>query len=141
MRTLDLSFGVSGAWIGNFTALAAYQPYIALITLTALGYGFYSVYWRAPPLCEGEACERPLPRPVVKSGLWLGAMLILSALLVPRFSQCSAAFDQGEGEPNAQIDGAGDSDRAWNGHGVGHRPQSEARSREHGLRSLPVHSA
>jgi len=79
-----VSVGVSGAWIGNFTALAAYQPYIALITLTALGYGFYSVYWRAPPLCEGEACERPLPRPVVKSGLWLGAMLILSALLVPR---------------------------------------------------------
>src|SRR5262249_18297265 len=75
--------GVSGAWIGNFMALAAYQPYIALITLTALGYGFYSVYWRAPPLCEGEAWERP-PRPVVKSGLWLGAMLILSALLVPR---------------------------------------------------------
>ena len=25
--------GVSGAWIGNLTALATYQPYIALITL------------------------------------------------------------------------------------------------------------
>ena len=79
-----VSVGVGGAWIGNFTALAAYQPYIALITLTAVGYGFYSVYWRAPQRCEGEACERPLARPVVKSGLWLGAMLILSALLVPR---------------------------------------------------------
>lgn len=83
---LLVSVGVSGAWIGNLTALAAYQPYIALITLTALGYGFYSVYWRTQQVCEDEACERPLPRPAVKVGLWLGTMLILSALLFPRIA-------------------------------------------------------
>jgi mercuric ion transport protein len=83
---LFVSVGVSGAWIGNLTALAAYQPYIVLITLTALGYGFYSVYWRTRQVCEDDACERPLPRPAVKFGLWLGTMLILSALLFPHIA-------------------------------------------------------
>jgi mercuric ion transport protein len=83
---LFVSIGVSGAWIGNLTALAAYQPYIVPITLTALGYGFYSVYWRTPQACEGEACERPLPRSAVKAGLWLATMLVVSALLVPRIA-------------------------------------------------------
>src|SRR5262249_49344105 len=73
-----VSVGVSGAWIGTFTALAPYQSYVALITLAVLGYGFYSVYWRAPQACEDETCERPLPRPVVKAGLWLGTLLIVS---------------------------------------------------------------
>jgi mercuric ion transport protein len=83
---LLVSVGVSGAWIGNVTPLAAYQPYIVLITLAVLGYGFYSVYWRTPRVCEGEACERPLPRSAVKAGLWLGTMLILAALLFPRIA-------------------------------------------------------
>jgi mercuric ion transport protein len=83
---LFVSVGVSGAWIGNLTALAAYQPYIVLITLTALGYGFYSVYWRTRQVCEDDACERPLPRPAVKFSLWLGTMLILSALLFPHIA-------------------------------------------------------
>jgi mercuric ion transport protein len=63
---LLVSVGVSGAWIGNLTALAA--------------------YWRTRQVCEDEACERPLPRPAVKVGLWLGTMLILSALLFPRIA-------------------------------------------------------
>jgi mercuric ion transport protein len=80
-----VSVGVSGAWIGNLTALAPYQPYVALITLTVLGCGFYSVYLRAPQGCEDETCERPLP-PAVKAGLWLGTLLIVSALIFPRIA-------------------------------------------------------
>jgi mercuric ion transport protein len=81
-----VSVGVSGAWISNLTALAPYQSYIALITLTALGCGFYSVYLRAPQRCEDDTCERPLPRPAVKAGLWFGALLIVSALIFPRIA-------------------------------------------------------
>src|SRR5438034_836483 len=36
--------GVSGAWIGNFTRLAAYQPYFLAATLAFLGYGYWLVY-------------------------------------------------------------------------------------------------
>src|ERR1700682_3334946 len=33
------SLGVSGAWIGNFTRLAPYQPYFIAATLMFLGWG------------------------------------------------------------------------------------------------------
>ena len=33
------SLGISGAWIGNLTALAPYQPYFIAATLACLGYG------------------------------------------------------------------------------------------------------
>jgi mercuric ion transport protein len=34
---LFVSLGVSGAWIGNLTALAPYQPYILALTVAVLG--------------------------------------------------------------------------------------------------------
>jgi mercuric ion transport protein len=34
------SLGISGAWIGNLTALAPYQPYFISATLACLGYGY-----------------------------------------------------------------------------------------------------
>ena len=35
------SLGISGAWIGNLTALAPYQPYFIAATLACLGYGYW----------------------------------------------------------------------------------------------------
>jgi mercuric ion transport protein len=40
------SLGISGAWIGNLTALAPYQPYFIAATLGCLGYGYWLVYRR-----------------------------------------------------------------------------------------------
>src|SRR5579859_7186894 len=54
--------GVSGAWIGNFTRLATYQPYVLAATLGFLGYGYWLVYRSSHRNCaDGEACARPLP--------------------------------------------------------------------------------
>ena len=36
--------GVSGAWIGNLTALAPYQPILFAATVGCLGVGYYLVY-------------------------------------------------------------------------------------------------
>jgi len=36
--------GISGAWIGQLTALAPYQPIFVVITLGFLGYGYWIVY-------------------------------------------------------------------------------------------------
>lgn len=83
---LLVSLGVSGAWIGNLTALAPYQPYILAFTLGVLGYGFYSVYWRPRAICSDGTCERPLPSRAVKLGLWLGTALIAVALIFPRIA-------------------------------------------------------
>jgi len=81
-----VTLGVSGAWIGNLTALAPYQPYILALTTAMLGYGFYSVYWRARQACADGTCERPLPSRAVKVGLWLGTLLVGVALILPRIA-------------------------------------------------------
>src|SRR5437764_9332117 len=75
------SLGVSGAWIGNFTQLAPYQPYFIAATMGFLGYGYWLVY-RSPKLAcaDGEACARPLPNRFVKIGLILATFLVVAAL-------------------------------------------------------------
>src|ERR1700730_19374820 len=64
------SLGISGAWIGNLTALAPYQPYFIAATLACLGYGYWLVYRRKTVTCADEAaCSRPLPNRFVMFGL------------------------------------------------------------------------
>jgi mercuric ion transport protein len=73
--------GVSGAWIGNFTRLATYQPYFLAATLAFLAYGYWLVYRsRARACADGEACARPLPNRIVKTSLVLATILVVAAL-------------------------------------------------------------
>jgi mercuric ion transport protein len=75
------SLGISGAWIGNLTALAPYQPYFIAATLACLGYGYWLVYRRQNIACaEGEVCARPLPNQLVKTGLVLATVLVAGAI-------------------------------------------------------------
>jgi mercuric ion transport protein len=75
------SLGVSGAWIGNFTQLAPYQPWFIAATMAFLGYGYWLVYRPAKPACaDGGACTRPLPSRLVKTGLILATILAVAAL-------------------------------------------------------------
>src|SRR5215813_11146318 len=56
--------GVSGAWIGNFTRLAPYQPCFIAATLVFLGAGYWLVYRSSKLACaDGEACARRLAKP------------------------------------------------------------------------------
>jgi mercuric ion transport protein len=73
--------GVSGAWIGNFTQLAPYQPYFLAVTLGFLGAGYWLVYRSSKLACaDGETCARPLPNLLVKAGLVLATILVVAAL-------------------------------------------------------------
>ena len=75
------SLGVSGAWIGNFTRLAPYQPYFIAATIGCLGYGYWLVYRSRKLACaDGDACARPLPTRLVKTGLILASLLVAAAL-------------------------------------------------------------
>src|SRR2546421_12692028 len=57
------SLGVSGAWIGTFTQLAPYQPYIIAATLAFLGCGYWLVFPSSETAsAEGEAGAKPLPQ-------------------------------------------------------------------------------
>lgn len=82
--------GVSGAWIGNLTQLAPYQPYFIAATLGFLGSGYWLVYRSSKVACaSGETCARPLPNRLVKAGLITATVLVIVAigldLLAPLF--------------------------------------------------------
>ena len=75
------SLGVSGAWIGNLTQIAPYQPYIIAATLAFLGGGYWLVYRSSQAACaEGDACTRKLPNRLVKNGLVVATLLVIGAL-------------------------------------------------------------
>lgn len=76
------SLGISGAWIGQLTALAPYQPFILVLTAGSLGYGYWTVY-RARKNCSGDACARPLPGRLVMGALLGSTALVVLALLWP----------------------------------------------------------
>jgi len=77
-------FGVSGAWMSNLRALSPYQPYFIAMTAIFIGFGFYRVYWKPRQACTVDgACARPLPSRLVKSGLWIGTIIMLIAITFP----------------------------------------------------------
>ena len=75
------SLGVSGAWIGNFTQLAPYQPYFIAVSIGCLGYGYWLVHRSTKLACaDGEACARPLSNWLVQLGLIAATVLIILAV-------------------------------------------------------------
>ena len=73
--------GVSGAWIGNFTRLAPYQPIFIAFTLACLGGGAWLARRASRQACaEDAACARPIPNRIVKATLVLATLLVVAAL-------------------------------------------------------------
>jgi len=81
------TLGVSGAWIGNLTALVPYQPLFAAVAFGFLGYGFYLVYRKPKVACADDSyCARPSSGRIAKIGLWTAAVLIVIALGFPKLA-------------------------------------------------------
>ena len=81
------TLGVSGAWIGNLTALEPYQPVFAAFAAVCLGYGFYRVYRRPKTACaDGSYCASPSSSRVAKIGLWTALVLVLIAVGFPHIA-------------------------------------------------------
>lgn len=75
--------GISGAWIGNLTALEPYKPLTSGIAIVFIGLGFWHVYFRKQPACiEGSYCARPQSSRIAKSALWGASALVLMSLTV-----------------------------------------------------------
>tara|TARA_B100001105_G_scaffold160590_1_gene129211 strand:- start:437 stop:853 length:417 start_codon:yes stop_codon:yes gene_type:complete len=77
--------GVSGAWIGNLTALKPYQPLFVALAVGCLATGFYFVYRkpRAAECIEGSYCARPSSRRLAKIGLWIATIVVIVAVGFP----------------------------------------------------------
>lgn len=76
--------GAGGAWIGNLTALAPYQPIFIALALGFIGYGYWLVYFR-PTVAgkQGDTCVHPLSNRLVKVGLWAATFIVAGALAFP----------------------------------------------------------
>lgn len=78
-----ITLGASGAWIGNLTALKAYQPIFVTLTLVFLGFGFWQVYGKAMPTrADGSSCATPTSDRIIKTALWIATFLVAIALSV-----------------------------------------------------------
>lgn len=80
---LLLTLGVSGAWMGNLTALALYQGYFLTATVGFLAAGYWYVYFKPKKACEEDSyCATPPSDRVVKLALWVATVLVALALCV-----------------------------------------------------------
>ena len=78
-----ITLGASGAWIGNLTALKAYQPVFVPVTLAFLGFGFWQVYGKSKQSCDDDSyCARPASDRLIKIALWVATVLVGLALSV-----------------------------------------------------------
>jgi mercuric ion transport protein len=78
------ALGISGAWIGNLTALAPYQPYFVAVTLGFLAAGFVLVYRKPETVCApGSYCAQGTSDRIAKLSLWIATAIIAVALAFP----------------------------------------------------------
>ena len=78
-----ITFGVSGAWIGNLRILEPYKPIFILITFGFLAAGFWHVYFKKTPPCDDESyCAQPASSRMTKLALWIGSFIVLLAMTI-----------------------------------------------------------
>src|SRR6266446_1072508 len=78
-----LALGVSGAWIGNLTALESYRPVFIVVAAAALVVAGRRI-WRPQTVCApGEVCAVPQVRRVQKLLFGVVVALVLIALAFP----------------------------------------------------------
>lgn len=80
---LLVTLGVSGAWIGNLTALAPYKPYFIAATVIFLAAGYWRIYVKPKRVyADGSYCASPISGRVTKSALWVATALVLVAITI-----------------------------------------------------------
>ncbi len=78
------TLGISGAWIGNLTALAPYQPIFVAFAVAALLYGFSKVYKPPVEQCDdGTYCAASSSKRILKIALWTTTLLVIAAVAFP----------------------------------------------------------
>ena len=75
--------GVSGAWIGNLTALEPYQPIFAGVSLAFIGYGAWRLRRKREMACADGYCATPQSDRIAKIGLRTAATLVVFAVVFP----------------------------------------------------------
>ena len=80
-----VTLGMSGAWIGNLTALEPYRPFFIGIAFVCMVLAYRRIY-RAPAAatCEPDTvCAFPQTNRLYKRLFWVVSALVLFALVFP----------------------------------------------------------
>lgn len=78
-----LALGVSGAWIGQLTALEPFRPLLIGATLVFLALAFRKLY-RLPQTCApGKACAAPTHLRKQRTAFWIVSVLLVGLLAFP----------------------------------------------------------
>ncbi|MDX1465168.1 MAG: mercuric ion transporter MerT [Halomonas sp.] len=81
-----ITVGISGAWIGNLTALEPYRPLFIGVALVALCFAWRRIFRPVEPCRSGEVCALPRVRTLYRALFWGVSGLVLIALLFPYVS-------------------------------------------------------
>lgn len=78
-----ITLGVSGAWIGNLTALEPHRPFFMGVALVAMFFAWRRIYRPVEQCRPGEICAVPQARTTYKAIFWGVSVLVLTALVFP----------------------------------------------------------
>ena len=77
------TLGVSGAWIGNLTALEPYQLLFAAVALGFIALGAWRLRRKAQVACADGYCGTPRADRIARIGLWTAGVLVVVAVAFP----------------------------------------------------------
>ena len=80
---LLFTLGVSGAWIGNLTALEPYQPIFAAVALGFIALGAWRLRRKPQVACSDGYCGTPRADRIARIGLWTAGVLVVVAVAFP----------------------------------------------------------
>lgn len=77
--------GISGAWIGNLTAMEPYKPYFLIVAIVFVAAGFWKVYKKPKSQdCKaGTFCAMPSSDRINKIMLWVATSIIVLSIIYP----------------------------------------------------------
>lgn len=80
---LLVTLGLSGAWIGNLTALEPYRPIFLGVALVAMLFAWRRTFRSARDCRPGGTCAIPQVTRAYRILFWIVALLILLAIVFP----------------------------------------------------------
>ena len=80
-----VTLGISGAWIGNLTALDPWRPWFSAAALLSLGLAFWSLYGSSSNCRSEEQCVTPRALHRRRRWLWFVTVVIALLLLFPYY--------------------------------------------------------
>ena len=91
---LPIIFALAGAGIMGASAFfAQLRPFLMVLTLLSLGFGFYFAYRNPKQVCEpGSTCAVPAVKRSGRIGLWMASAVVLVVAAFPYYSEAVATF-------------------------------------------------